>query len=155
MAVQPRRDRTREIVRHYEIERDRLGIALDSALSNDDVSSIEALIREAIRLLREIKAECVREERRDAERIGGTRWAQTATIDLGYEQEKHEIDRAIETLHAEKVELRTAKANQPEIDLTPAAVSDESHEKLIRLLDLHQMGVLTSDEFAAARQRLK
>lgn len=154
MAVQRRRDRTDEILERYRADRARLRRSDDDALSDNDLDRLLALIREAIRLLRENKAECVRGERRDAERIGGQRWAETTVVDLGYEQVKTEIDQAIELLHVENAELRATKARRPEI--VPSTVKvDPADDKLIKLLDLHQMGVLTADEFAAAKQRLR
>ena len=148
MVVQTHRDRTREIL-------ERFAQSKASATSAPDATRRhEILLTEAIRQLRDNKADCVHGERRDAERIGGERWAANAEIDLGYAQVKAEIDAAISDLVEEKAALRRAKAEAPAIDLSVPPAADPHNEQLIKLADLHSSGILSAQEFAAAKERL-
>ena len=154
MDVQARRDRTNEILERYRSDRARISTAALDNLSTGDVNRIEGMITEATRLLRENKTDCVRSEQRDAERIGGQRWAETSDIDLGYEQVKDEIDKAIGELNAEKVELRATNPRSSVVAMGTPRTQDATNDQLIRLADLHELGILTLEEFAAAKERL-
>ena len=148
MVVRTHRDRTREILERYALDKASVGDASDATRRH------EVLLTEAIRQLRDIKADCVQGERRDAERIGGERWAANAEINLGYAQVKAEIDDAIHELVEEKAALRRAKAEALAIDLCVPTAADPQNEQLIKLADLHSSGILSAQEFAAAKERL-
>jgi len=164
MAVQLYQQRTSEILDRYHHEN-----ALIDA-SEDPYDGPELLITETIRLLRENKTDCVRSEQSDAARIVGERHVAKASVDLGHGRIKAEIDEAIAELSEAKSVLRVAKAEalameadaDDEIDDDVAALDlellsvteDEDNEQLLKLVDLHMAGLLSTEEFAVAKQRL-
>lgn len=151
MATDTRRARTSEILERYSNERAKSDT---ENLSIAEAANLEALITETVRLLRENKTMCVRDEQASAERIGGQRWAATGTIDLGYEALKAEIDNAINAMLAEKLEIRMARAKSTSQPAPEAPAVQAANDQLLNLADLHASGILTADEFAAAKARL-
>ena len=167
MAVQLYQQRTSEILDRYHHES-----ALIDA-SEDPYDGRELLITETIRLLRENKTDCVRSEQNDAARIVGERNLAKASVDLGHGRIKAEIDEAIAELSEAKSVLRVAKAEAlaleadaddeiddddddvAALDLELLSVTeDEDNEQLLKLVDLHMAGLLSTEEFAVAKQRL-
>ena len=160
MDVSRRRQRTKEILDRHVASRARYGDREFTDMPRMDLADLEGLMRETIRLLRENMAECVRSERTAAEQAGGQLAAQTVGEDLGYQEAKNELDQAIKALTAQKMRVRDAKdrpAPEPEAETSdPEPEVDEAlnADRLIKLVDLHASGMLTADEFAAAKARL-
>jgi len=149
MAAATLQERTQEILERYRTKRDQL--AIDSggdSFAPEHLTQFEVLARETIRMLRENKTKCVREESAAAERIVGSS-AVDAKIDLGYSEAKAEIDRAIEDVLVEKSKHR---APQQVDDKETDTLADK---RLQSLTELHESGVLDAKAFEAAKARLE
>ena len=143
------RDRTKGILDSYAAKRARYDDPETGDMTYADLTNLEGLMRETIRQLREHMAECVRSERRAAE-------AKSAdAIDLNYAEAKSELDAAIQQLTAEKTRVRAAKL-RPAVEVAEEDPLDDNsaEDQLMKLLELHTSGVLTADEFVAAKSRL-
>jgi len=153
--IENRRLRTAEILQRHEnaVRRSTDGPVRTTA----QAINLERLLRETVRLLREHKTVCVREEHAAVRLLLGDESPEGA-IDVGYGQVKAEIDEAVERLLQDKVELRMLRArlapkHDTEVPTSPRPGPASTHH-LQQLVELHQVGVLNLDEFNAAKARL-
>ncbi len=158
MAAALLQRRTTEILDSYRAGCDEITGELDGSLLPEQFARFDGLARHTIRLLREAKTECVREEAGAAERILGHE-STGQPLDLGYSAVKLEIDLAIDEVLSDKMRFRPAD-EEPD---APAPAPRERYvedsrdsgrrliDRLEQLAELHRSGVLTDDEFAVAK----
>lgn len=163
MAANRLQQRTSEVLSSYRASRNSIiGDDGNCSISAKDVTRFNGFAREAVRLLREIKTDCVREEAQSAERITGRQ--DDEPIDLGYSAVKLEIDAAIDEVLADRMRVSPSENQPDDVDahsqvveaaLVSAGPADRRLiDRLERLADLRAAGALTDDEFAVAKASL-
>ncbi len=152
MAVADRRCRTNEILQRHGYAQQRItgGLPVSSVAQ---AASLEGLACETVRLLRENKTMCVREERACIRALLGD---EGDIIDVGYTDAKAEIDRVVQILMNDRAELRVLRQrlSTPSRPRSIPAPNSTLVDYVQRLAKLYRDGLLNADEFAAAKARL-
>ncbi len=134
----------------------------DGHLDPKAFARYDGLARDTVRLLREAKTECVREEARSADEILGE-GRRDEHVDLGYSSVKLEIDLAIDEVLSDKMRFRAPPqapvaaedAIDQEVGETAEALGGRRLlDKLEKLIELRDLGVLSDREFESVKASL-
>ena len=169
MAATLFQQRTSEILAQYRRGCDEIMGDHDGHLEPEAFARYDGLARDTVRLLREAKTECVREEARSADEILGE-GRRDEHVDLGYSSVKLEIDLAIDEVLSDKMRFRAPRSAPAPNEVTAGsagldvgedaeehanAVGDQPLlERLEKLVELQEFGVLTGAEFESLKASL-
>jgi len=136
-----RRLRTAKILTHYREAQEQITDG-NPVRTAEQAERLDGLVQDAIRLLRENKTICVREEQAGR------------SPDASYTKAKAEIDQAVGLLLRDKAELREFMRHGSDTASGAEALSSSLPDQIGQLADLFRLGALTREEFAAAKAQL-